>query len=265
MDLKNIKDIINSEDFNLEHNNYIKKSDVVNNKKRLIDILDNIETNKKYYRMGIQKNRRYKKETTVDTNCIKKITGDINKLSELNYDTLKPKIINQIKVDYIIPYVIEILIDKSIIHRNYIPLYVGIIKDIPFQSKYKLIIKLCDSYHSKFFKKKIIEGDGSFYQNLCAENKNIDNIIGFSLLITNLEKENIINGYVNKILEPFMDSILDTNDDSDIFKMITSFYNISRIHFDRDIPKEYVIILNKLKEKTTSSKIRFKIMDILDE
>ena len=100
---------------------------------------------------------------------------------------------------------------------------------------------------------------------LCAENKNIDNIIGFSLLITNLEKENIINGYVNKILEPFMDSILDSTDDTDIFKMITSFYNISKIHFDGDIPNKYVIILNQLKDKTTSSKIRFKIMDILDE
>ena len=73
------------------------------------------------------------------------------------------------------------------------------------------------------------------------------------------------NGYVNKILEPFMDSILDSTDDTDIFKMITSFYNISKIHFDGDIPNKYVIILNQLKDKTTSSKIRFKIMDILDE
>lgn len=264
MDIKDINKIIQSETFNLEYKKYILNNAVVKKQKILSEFLDNIETNKKYYRIGIQKNRKYKKETTEDTTCIKKITSDINKLSEVNYDVLKPKIIGQIKVDYIIPYVIENIIDKSIIHINYIPLYVGIIKDIPFESKYRLITKLCDSYHSKFFKIKIVKEEDSFYQKLCAENKNIDNIIGFSLLITNLEKENIINGYVNKILEPFMDSILDTTDDTDIFKMITSFYNISKIYFDGDIPNKYVIILNQLKDKTSSSKIRFKIMDILD-
>lgn len=262
MNIESIYDIIKSENFRIEYEKYTRENK--KNINNLSDFLDNIETNKKYYRIGIQKNRKYKKEITEDTISIKKITSDINKLSEINYDILKNKIISQINVDYIIPYVIENIIEKSISHHKYIPLYVGVIKEIPFDSKYKLIVKLCDSYHYKFFKENISK-DSSFYQNLCMKNKNIDNIIGFSLLISNLEKENIINGYVDKILEPFMKCILDTTDENDIYKMITLIYNISTIHFDKnEIPPKYVDILNKLKQKT-NSKIRFKIMDILNE
>jgi hypothetical protein len=265
MVFENIIEILGSEDFRIKYDKYIISPSVKKEMKSLEDFLDNIETNKKYYRTGVQKNRRYKKTVTEDTESIKKINSDINKLSEMNYDSLKPQIISQIKVDYIIPYVIENIFDKSILHHKYIPLYVGIIKEITHESKYKLIIKLCNSYHSKFFDMKTIKDDDTFYEKLCAENKNIDNIIGFSLLITHLEKDNIINGYVDKFLEPLMDTALNNENDNDVFKMVTSFYNISTLYFKEDIPSKYVEILSKLKQKTKSSKVKFKIMDILNE
>ena len=265
MIFENVEETLGTESFKVEFDEYIKSPMVKKKMKSLEDFLDNIETNKKYYRTGIPKNRRYKKKVTEDTESIKKINSDINKLSEMNYESLKPQIISQIKVDYIIPYVIENIFDKAILHHKYIPLYVGIIKEITLESKYKLIIKLCNSYHSKFFEMKTIKEDDSFYEKLCAENKNIDNIIGFSLLITHLEKENLIHGYVDKFLEPFMETALNNDNDTDIFKMITSFYNISTIYFVDGIPDKYIDLLIKLKQKTTSSKIRFKIMDILDE
>ena len=96
-----------------------KKSVNINS---LTTFLDNIDTNKKYYRMGIQKNKRYKKEITEDTGSIKEITGLINKITDKNYETLKQQIISHIKVDYIIPYVIETLTEQSLIHHIYIPL-----------------------------------------------------------------------------------------------------------------------------------------------
>ena len=80
-----------------------------------------------------------------------------------------------------------------------------------------------------------------------------------------LEKEGIINGYVEKVLEPFMDSILETTNEIDIFNMLTSFFNISELYYNNGIPIKYIRILEELKIKTTSSKIRFKIMDILKE
>ena len=62
--------------------------------KKLSDFLDNIQTNRKYYRTGIQKNKKYKKEVTEDTNIIKTINSLINRTTLNNYDTIKPKIIN---------------------------------------------------------------------------------------------------------------------------------------------------------------------------
>ena len=51
------------------------------------------------------------------------------------------------------------------------------------------------------------------YQELCSKNKNIDNIIGLSLFITYLEKENILVDYIDNILKPYMDNILIIEDD----------------------------------------------------
>ena len=55
-----------------------------------------------------------------------------------------------------------------------------------------------------------------------------------------------------------------SDDTSELYKMLVSFESISNIHY-QIIPKRYQIILNKIKNDTSSSKIRFKIMDILKE
>ena len=41
------------------------------NKQKLISFLDNIETNKKYYKMGIHKNKKFKRVENNDTLIIK--------------------------------------------------------------------------------------------------------------------------------------------------------------------------------------------------
>ena len=104
--------------------------------------------------------------------------------------------------------------------------------------------------------------NGNTYEDLCKRNKNIDNIIGLSILITHLEKEGIISDYVEKVLDPFMEKI-DTVGEEELFKMLTSFYNISQLYYE-EIPLKYKGKLIQLKEKKTA-KIKFKIMDILDE
>ena len=96
---------LKSKEFEEEMEQYMIK-----NKRKvdeLVRFLDNIETNKKYYRTGIHKNKKYKKDTTEDTDIIKKINSLINKLTDVNYKTLKGEIIALIKKDYIIPYIIE--------------------------------------------------------------------------------------------------------------------------------------------------------------
>ena len=233
------------------------------NIKHLVDFLDNIETNKKYYRIGVQKNQRYRKDTTADTESIKNINSLINKITEKNYSTIKQKIVESINKEYFIPLIVENLIEKSILHHRYIPLYVGVLKEIKSKNKHHLINKNCDKHYNSFFKNKVVNDKDTFYEKLCSENKNIDNIIGFSILITHLEKEGILNGCVEKVLDPFMNTIDEAND-IELFKMLTSFYNISQIYY-QEIPEKYKQLMIEQKEKTKSSKIKFKIMDILGE
>lgn len=226
----------------------------------ITEFLDSIETNKKYYRIGIQKNKKYRKKQNEDTEDIKNINSLVNKITENNFEVIKNEISTLINKEHLIPYIIETVIEKSILHHRYIKLYVSVLKDINTKNKIKFITQKCDKYYDDFFNK--FKVDGSSYEDLCKKNKNIDNIIGLSILITYLEKEKILLNYVDKVLDPFMERVGETNEE-ELFKMLTSFYNISQLYYE-EIPEKYKEKLVKLKEGK-SHKIRFKIMDILDE
>lgn len=257
--IEDIKNLFDSDDFQKKYQEYL-----LNKGTQLNDFLDNIEINKKYYRMGINKNQRYKKEITEDTQSIKKITSLINKITDTNYETIKKEILDKINVEYIIPYIIEKLAENSMVHHIYIPQYVGLLKEIKSDKKNTIILRTCNKYYTEFFHtNESDKNDQSNYLQLCAKNKRIDNIIGFSLFISHLEKENIIDNYIEKVLDPFVNN-LSSIDDIELYKMLVSFYNISQIHYTI-IPKKYTIHLKKIKENTKTPKIRFKIMDILGE
>ena len=258
--LEKVIDLFQTSSFKESFEEYKSK----NNKEisGLIDFLDSIETNKKYYRIGVQKNKKYKRNNNEDTENIKTINSLVNKLTGSNYTIIKSEIINIVNKDYLVPYIIENLIEKSILHHRYTELYVSIIKEINIPNKNKIIINLCDKYFNRFFTMKSQKEDSS-YEQLCKENKNIDNIIGLSILISHLEKELILINYIEKIMGPFMDTIENIND-TELFKMLTSLYSISQIHY-KEIPNKYKTKLESLKKSTQSSKIKFKIMDILRE
>ena len=214
----------------------------------ITDFLDSIETNKKYYRIGIQKNKKYRKKQNEDTEDIKNINSLVNKLTENNFEVIKTEISTLINKEHLIPYIIETVIEKSILHHRYIKLYVSVLKDIDSKNKIRIITQKCDKYYDDFFNK--FKVSGSSYEDLCKKNKNIDNIIGLSILITYLEKENILLNYVEKVLDPFMERVEETNEE-ELFKMLTSFYNISQLYYE-EIPEKYKEKLTRLKEAKSS-------------
>ena len=111
-----IKEYMGSDDFMKKYNDYLLIKD--NN---LSQFLDNIDLNKKYYRMNINKNKRYSKVITEDTSSIKEINSMINKITDQNYEILKKQIIEKINVEHIIPYIIQKLAESSLKHHIYIP------------------------------------------------------------------------------------------------------------------------------------------------
>ena len=55
----------------------------------------------------------------------------------MNYLNIKPLIIEKIKSEHLIPYIIENICDNSILHHKYISLYVGILKEIKSDTQNK--------------------------------------------------------------------------------------------------------------------------------
>ena len=119
----------------------------------IADFLDSIETNKKYYRIGIQKNKKYRKKQNEDTEDIKNINSLVNKLTENNFEVIKTEISTLINKEHLIPYIIETVIEKSILRHRYIKLYVSVLKDIDSKNKIRIITQKCDKYYDDFFNK----------------------------------------------------------------------------------------------------------------
>lgn len=249
-----IDEIISSKEFlNCFEGHYTNK-----NKDQLISFLNGIDTNKKYYKMGIHKNKRFKKIENTDTTNIKSINSLLNKLTENNYKTIISDILKLVK-PHILTYIIENIIQKSLLHHIYIELYVEILNSI--NSKYNINL-LLNKQLEKIYNNLIEEkNDSDTYENLIKKNNNLDTISGLSILITHLEKNNSLQNDSKKIIEDLLNKINYDNLD-EVYKIIVCIYNIIKINNSlKDIYNEK---LNEIKSNKVNSKIKFKIMDIQD-
>jgi hypothetical protein len=253
-----LNQVLSSVEFLNNYKEYMKIKDIG----KLQGFLNNIDINKNYYHLSINKNKKYHKNQCSDTSFIKKINSLINKLTETNFETISNEINKLMKQNkHLLTLIIDTIIEKSILHPNYIDLYIKILKDI---NQGDIIYKYCDKYYNLFFNNDMDHTNGSKYIELCNINKRTDNIIGFTLLVTYLEKEEIITNYFHKVIHPFIHDLLINENELEIYRTLLSLDKIKDIYY-KDIPDEYILILNELKNKTHSSKIKFKIMDILDQ
>jgi len=117
-----------------------------------------------------------------------------------------------------------------------------------------------DKYYKFIFEENIEKSD-NIYDNLCNENKRNDNKIGYLMLMTYLDKHEIIKDKINDLLKNIMNEILEKDDD-EIYKLLNCIYNICLI--SKEYLVEYLYILKKLKDKKYNSKVRCRVMDIED-
>jgi len=158
------EEIFSSKEFlNCFEENYSNK-----NKEQLISFLNNIETNKKYYKMGIHKNKRYKRVENEDTILIKNINSLLNKLTYENYNSINNEILNLVK-SHILTYIIENIVQKSLLHHIYIELYVKLINMI--NKKFNINILLNKELEKIYSNLLNEQNNTETYEGLC--NKNI--------------------------------------------------------------------------------------------
>jgi hypothetical protein len=252
-----VRSLLLKEDFINEYESYEKNMDVV----RLRNFFDDIETNKNYFRLNVKKSRKYNNKNN-DTDVIKNINSNINKCTDDNYIEIIELIINDInKNEHLLSYVIESLLEKSIIHTIYVHIYVKILNEINSHNNIlRIMNNTLEKYYTFIFDHSDEKTD-NVYDNLCNENKRTDNMIGYLMLMTYLDKDKLICDKINGLINNTVDNILDKEND-EIFKLLTCIYNIGII--STDYINNHMIVLKRLKDKKYNSKVRCKVMDIED-
>ena len=130
------KIVFNNEDLNelLLSSNFLdeyQKYKLKINNLDLNNFLDNIDNNKGYYHLNINKKKVNIKSNNNDTIYLKKVNKLINKITEKTFPDIKNELVNLInEKKYLNSLVIENIIEISIMNQKYINLYIEILKDI---------------------------------------------------------------------------------------------------------------------------------------
>ena len=246
------EEIFSSEKFN----NLYDDNSYKNN--QLKKFLNNIETNKKYYKMGISRNKKFKRKENTDTLIIKEITSLLNKLIYENKNENIEKINISLKPQFL-KYIIENVIDKSLLHHIYIELYVELLNII---SKTYDINDILNTMIDKYYNTLVNEENSvDSYENLIKKNNNLDKLCGLGIIVGYLEKTHNLNKDSQYIISDLIKNI-DYSDTDNLYKRIICIFNVIKVNpCIRDL---FYDELNDIKKNKIPSKVKFKIMDIFD-
>ena len=246
------EEIFSSEKFN----NLYDDNSYKNN--QLKKFLNNIETNKKYYKMGISRNKKFKRKENTDTLIIKEITSLLNKLTYENKNENIEKINISLKPQFL-KYIIENVIDKSLLHHIYIELYVELLNII---SKTYDINDILNTMIDKYYNTLVNEENSvDSYENLIKKNNNLDKLCGLGIIVGYLEKTHNLNKDSKYIISDLIKNI-DYTDTDNLYKRIICIFNVIKVNpCIRDL---FYDELNDIKKNKIPSKVKFKIMDIFD-
>ena len=259
-----LKDLFHNETFLKDCEDYKSSNTEL---MKTMDFINNIELNKKYFRLEMNKKRGYKKRNQfkeTDTTCIKEVTSLLNKLTDKNILSIRTKIKTKLEdKNYLKNLTIDSILEKCIIHTTYISLYLDLINYLYGNGNNEIIKMLTDKLYQSIL--NIEYKEESDYLRMCERNKKLDKLIGHSLLITELEKKKIVTGEIHPTLENFIAILSECDEDEEKYKCVQCLYNILKSYYGEYIlPEGYNQKIKSLIEKEKSTKIKFKMMDILE-
>jgi len=229
--------------------------------------LNSIEINKNYYRTGvIVKNPRYKKKVSDDTLIIKSFRTTLNKMSSINYLPLCAKlVIDMGNKRHLYPLIIQLIFEQALLHHTYCKYYCYLIEQLHKQFNDLSIIENQMDITYTSIQEEISTSDDSEYSQLCSKNKSIDQLIGYSIFLAELEMKHIIDNKVNSSIQAILDKMNSNLSEDELYKCVLCLYNIFKvIYTDKPISQDYTDQLTKIKSTIKFMKIKFKIMDILE-
>ena len=259
-----LRDLFLSEQYISDKNEYKQQNS--ENLSKVIHYLNSIEINKNYYRTGIKiKNPRYKKKVSDDTQFIKSFKMSLNKMSSINYTTICSTIITEISTKkHLYPLLLQYIFEQSLLQHTYSKYYAELVNML--HNKFNdldLINKNIDlSYQT--ITKPVLQ-DSSEYSNLCSKNKQIDQLIGHSIFVSELEMKGIIKNKIDVSIQSILEQMNSELSEDELYKCVLCLHNIFKVIYnDKPIHQEYIDSLTSIKDKLKFMKIKFKIMDILE-
>ena len=258
-----LNDLFQNESFLNQYHLY-KNSDEIN---QLKSFMDNIQINRKYYRLTANNKvsqRKYNRFLSNDTVIIKEINSYLNKLTDKNTEKItgiiRKKIVSK---DHLFDIISDAILEKCILHTDYISIYLQLLLDLYPNIKEQIHGKL-DAIYRKINEDDIDKSQIEYLQ-FCDKNKRLDKLIGHSLLITECEKFKIVDNKIHPSLENLLNILDVCTDKEEKYKCIQCLYSIFKSFYrDSLLPEGYIQKLTLLKNKETDMKIKFKIMDIIE-
>ena len=246
------------------------------------------KNNKKYYR---DKNRPPAKRPTTFLNKIgekseevkKRFNGNLNKLSNQNYDKIWENIKNiylENKDDFDFICFVDSIFDKATMQPTYCPLYVRMCNDMIKELSSlnlgeeftKLIINKCEAFKNMIQDindKKDDILNVNDYDDFCEKTKNKVYKKGFAQFIGELYKSEFLKGdFLEEYVKALVDNTLNTLEKNDanvenniicLEKLIETCFNYRELQ-----SKSFFENIKLIKDhKVLPKKLKFKIMDIL--
>ena len=255
--------LFKDDQFKKDYENYCKNNNELN---EFLKFIDSIENNKKYFRLEPKKGKRKNININNDTNIIKEINSYLNKITDKNKEGLCNEIIKKIeKKEHLNKLILETILSKCIIQSNYCLIYLESIEIIfkNLKNRNTMIENIINSLYNNI--EKDIDKTQSEYLQFCDKNKQLDKYVGYSNLVSECEKKNILNGKIDPILENLMIKIDETELDEEKYRGVQCLYTILNTFYkNKRLPKMYLLRINSLIKKEKSMKIKFKLMDIID-
>lgn len=229
----------------------------------------------------IWRNEKIDESLSNENKFIEEINGNLNKLSDGNYDLIETKMHNLIinnKNDYK-ELLIDIFFKKSISEKTFTSLYAKLcllfIKIYGDSFKMSILEKVKNIYDEKINVNFSNDYDEDNYEIFCERNKEKSKLLGIFTFIGSLYEYNIIEyHFVMKYFNILLKSSLNTDDDpvnleNYIECMITLITNIGK-KLESELNEDFdKLIINNLKlisqnKEKYKPRTRFLVMDLLD-
>ena len=254
-----------SESFISDKNKY--KQQCLQTLGTVMQFLNSMEINKHYYRTGlIVKNPKYKKKVSDDTLILKSFKASLNKMSSLNYLQLCSDIVRDLaNKRHIYPLTIQLIFEQALLHHTYCKYYCYLMELLHKQFNNLSVIENQVDITYRSIQMDVSGLGESEYSQLCSKNKSIDQLIGFSIFLSELEMKHIIVNRIDPSIQTILNKMNPDLSEDELYKCVLCLYNIFKvIYTDKPIQQKYIDQLNDIKSTTRFMKIKFKIMDILE-